>query len=114
MRSFCQALGLHPLVGFGMFAVDWMLFSAEAASLGATWAVSVPIAALLAITAVFIQRFSFKDSWGSAIGKSLLVGLLTAIPTALPSIITVGGGAVGAAKMLLPKGERNESVVGQS
>jgi hypothetical protein len=34
--EFCQMVGLHSFVGFGMFAVDWMLFSAESVSLGVT------------------------------------------------------------------------------
>ncbi len=106
LRPLCQLLGLHPLVGLGMFAVDWMLFGGEAATLGVSWVVSIAVAAVLTVAAVFIQRFAFADSWGAAAGKSLLVGLLTAIPTALPAIFSLVGGALGALKLLLP--ERKE------
>lgn len=92
--QFCQLVGLHPLVGFGMFAVDWMLFGPEAATLGVSWPVSVGIAAALTIPCVLIQRFGMREKWGLAIGKGLIVGVLTAIPTALPSsgVLLIGGG----------------------
>ncbi len=103
LRTFCQTYGLHPLVGFGMFAIDWMLFGEEAATLGVGWAISIPVALVLTIGCTLIQKYEYKDEWGAAIGKSLLIGLLTAIPTAIPSIVALGGGVIGTIKMLLPK-----------
>ena len=106
LRSVCQAVGLHPLVGFGFFAVDVMLFGEEAARAGIGWAASTPVAFVLGIAAVFIQRYSFHDEWCAAFGKALLVALLTAIPTALPgSIFSLTGGNIGATKILLPVSE---------
>ena len=99
MRA-CQLFGLHPLVGFGMFAVDWMLFGAEAITVGVAWPVSIPVGAALALPCVLIQRHSFNDSWGAAIGKGVLVGLLTATPTPLPSGVPLVGAVLGAAKLL--------------
>jgi hypothetical protein len=96
----CQLLGLHPLVGFGMFAVDWMLFAGEGATLGVTWPVSIGIAVALTIPCILIQRYGFKEKWGLAIGKGILVGVLTAIPTALPSVVALGGGALGTIALL--------------
>lgn len=32
-QEFSHMLGIHPLVGFGMFAIDWMLFGAEGITL---------------------------------------------------------------------------------
>lgn len=98
--QFCQMIGLHPLVGFGMFAVDAMLFSAESASLGATWPISITIASVLTIGCVLIQKKGLREPWGLAIGKGLIVGLLTAIPTSIPSIITVTGGVLGTVALL--------------
>ena len=104
LRSFCQAVGLHPLVGFGFCAIDVMLFGEEVATASIGWAASIPVAFVLGIAAVFIQRYSFNDEWGAAFGKALLVALLTAIPTALPgSIVSPTGGMIGTVKMLLPK-----------
>jgi len=95
-----NALGLHPLVGFGMFAVDWMLFPAEGVTLGASWPISIGVAAVLTIASILIQRYFFNEGWGLALGKGLIVGLLTAIPTALPSIVPLAGGAMGAVVLL--------------
>lgn len=93
--QFCQMVGLHPLVGFGMFAVDGMLFGGESLSMGATWPISIAVAAVLTIGCVLIQKYQMHEQWGLAIGKGLMVGLITAIPTSLPSIITVTGGVLG-------------------
>lgn len=91
----CKVLGLHPLVGFGMFAVDWMLFGGEIFSAGMLEIISIIIAVLLTIQCILIQKYSFGDIWGAAIGKGMIVGILTAIPTALPSVIPLGGGIIG-------------------
>lgn len=98
-------MGLHPLVGFGMFAIDWMLFFSEVATAGISMAITIPVAVILCIASVFIQKYSFKDEWGAAFGKGLLIGLLTAIPSPLPSIVAFVGGAVGTVKVLLPDKE---------
>ncbi len=90
-----RSLGLHPLVAFGMFACDWMLFGGEAGSAGIGLAITIPIALALMVPCILIQRYSFKDGWGTAIGKGLLVGVLTAIPMPIGSPVTLAGGVFG-------------------
>lgn len=90
-----RSLGLHPLVAFAMFACDWMLFGGEAGSLGVGLAVTIPVALALTIPCVLVQRYSFKDTWGAALGKGLLVGVLTAIPLPIGSPLTLAGGILG-------------------
>ncbi|MBN1582436.1 MAG: hypothetical protein JXA89_17140 [Anaerolineae bacterium] len=99
-KSHADMLGLHPLVGFGMFAVDWMLFGAESGTLAMSWPISIGVAAALTIPSILIQKYGFKDDWGLAVGKGLMVGVLTAIPTALPSIVPLAGGMMGAVALL--------------
>ena len=55
----------------------------------------MPVSVVFAIASVFIQRYGFKDDWGLAIGKSLLIGCLTAIPSPLPSAVSITGGILG-------------------
>ena len=98
--QFCQLAGLHPFVGIGMIAVDVMLFPGEGVSLGGTWPISIAIAAALTIPCVLIQKYGMKEEWGLAIGKGLMVGVLTAIPTPLPSIFTFIGTGLGAVALL--------------
>ncbi len=105
MKKFSQYFGLHPMVGFGMFAVDLMLFSFETATFEVGWLVSIPVGAALAIPSMLIQKYSYQDSWGAAIGKGLLIGVLTAIPTPLPAIVPFLGGVLGVVKMLGSGGE---------
>ncbi len=103
----CKMMGLHPLVGFGMFAVDSMLFTGEAGTLGASWVISIGIAIALTIPCTLIQRYGFKEGWGLAIGKGIMVGCLTAIPTALPSVVPVAGGLLGTVALLSSGGSKD-------
>jgi len=86
-----------------MFVIDWMLFSAEGSTLGASWVISIAVAIALTIPCVLIQRYGFKDEWGLAIGKGLLIGCVTAVPTALPSVVPLIGGGLGTAALLTNK-----------
>jgi hypothetical protein len=92
-----RQLGLHPLVAFAMVVVDVMLIAADLAT-AAT--VSVLVALVLTVPCVLLQRYAYKDEWGVAIGKGMVVGLLTAIPTPLPAIVTGVGGVAGTIGML--------------
>ena len=98
-----QLFGLHPFVGFGMFAVDWMMFGTNVFTIGLSFLVTIPVAIMLSIPCTLIQRFSFADDWGAAIGKGLMVGVLTAIPSPLPSVVPLVTGALGTAKVLKGK-----------
>jgi hypothetical protein len=96
MRKF----GIHPLVAVGLVAVDTMLFGADVTGVG--WIISCLVATVLMIPAILIQHFSYKDKWGIAIAKGIGVGVLTAIPTPLPAVITGSGGIMGLIGMLKP------------
>jgi len=100
MMRLSQTVGLHPLVGFGMFAVDLMLFGEETLTAGIGWPVAVAVAVALTIPCILIQHYAYKDDWGAAVGKGLLVGVLTAIPTPLPAVVPFLGGALGLVGML--------------
>ncbi len=88
-----RQLGLHPLVAFSMVVVDLML---TAADLFTAATLSIVVAIILTIPCILLQRYAYKDEWGVAIAKGMIVGILTAIPTPLPSIITGAGGIAGA------------------
>ena len=103
LKKLSQSFGLHPLVGFGMFAIDMMLFGAETLTFELSWPISVAVGAAFTIPSILIQRHSFKDSWGAAVGKGLLVGVLTGIPTPLPAIVPLLGGTLGTMQMLKGK-----------
>src|SRR5690606_31826183 len=87
-KAFAQRLGLHPLVGFGMFALDWLMFGSEFFSAGVGAAVTVPVGVALARPSIFIRRRACGDCWSAAIGKGFLVGALTAVPRPLASLLT--------------------------
>lgn len=113
LKKLSQSLGLHPLVGFGMFAVDMMLFDSEVLTFGLSWPVSIAIGAALTLPSVLIQKHSFGDDWGAATGKGLLIGVLTAIPTPLPAIIPLLGGALGTMQILNSKKDEPKVIEAQ-
>lgn len=107
LLQFCQMMGLHPLVGFGMFAIDWMLFTAEGGTFGASWGISIGVAIALTIPCILIQKRGFKDDWGLAIGKGMMIGVITAIPTALPAVVPLVGGALGTVVLMSNSGSKD-------
>ena len=93
-NSMLHKVGLHPLTAFAMILVDWMLFGSDVTGIG--WGISCLIAMALVVPCVLIQRFAYKDDWGLALAKGMIVGIITAIPTPLPAILTAAGGVAGA------------------
>jgi ABC-type sulfate transport system permease subunit len=81
-----------------MAAIDVMLFGAESTVIG--WAISIPVAAVFSIASALIQKHGFKDEWGLAIGKALLIGCLTAIPWPIGAVVPLVGGVLG---LMAPK-----------
>mgnify|MGYP001032687854 CR=1 FL=1 len=96
--QFCQFTGLHPLVAILMIALDYMLFASG--GLAISWPISIPIGIIATIICVLVQKNAMRDQWGLAIGKGLFVGLLTAIPSPLPSIFTLIGGGLGTVALI--------------
>ncbi len=105
IRKLSRFAGLHPIVGVGMIVVDWMLFGGETTSIGASWPVSLAVGIALVPPCILVQRYAFEDGWAGATGKSLLVGVITAVPTALPSIGTATLTALGIPGLLEERGE---------
>ena len=107
--SLLGLIGVHPAAAAGVIAVDLMLFGATAATAGVGWAASAPIGFALGVAIALIQsRGSPRDDPGLAIGKGILVGVLTAIPTPLPSVIVFGAGTAGAGAWIVARRKRRE------
>jgi len=102
--------GIHPLVAVVVVAVDAMLFAEEIVSLGAGWIISILVAIVLVIGSTLIQKKAFGDEWGLAIGKGILLGVLTAIPTPIPSSITLTSGVVGTLKIIQDRKQSKQTV----
>ena len=95
MNPLLQKFGLHPLVAFCFITVDWMLFAEDSVLGPVGWAISCIVAAVITVPCILLQYYTYKDSWPVAISKGLIIGVLTAIPTPLPSIITAASGVLG-------------------
>ncbi len=94
-RGFGQMFGVHPAMAGLTLIVDMMLFPADVASLGTDLPLSVAAGFVLAIITFLAQKKWYGDDAEAAFIKALILGFLTAIPTALPAVIYVPAGVVG-------------------
>ena len=101
IAGFCNILGLHPIVGFGMFAIDQLIFGMNMISMGFLIPVSIIIGILMTFAAILIQKSGTPDGWGMAIGKGIMVGIITAIPTSISSICLIPSAVLGTIGMLM-------------
>jgi hypothetical protein len=119
MPKFLQTFGIHPLAAFTLIIIDIMLFGNDAFLGPAGWTISSIIGTILVIPAYLLQRYAYKDTPPIALAKALLLGLITAIPTPLPSLFTGASGLLGLAgtlkthldakKQSLPASEKKSS-----
>ncbi|MCS7062676.1 MAG: hypothetical protein NZM04_01280 [Methylacidiphilales bacterium] len=100
MSRFLQLFGIHPLSAFALLTVDLMLFGNDTLLGPAGWLISSLVGLALTIPVFLLQRHAYHDSTPLALSKALLLGILTAIPTALPSTITGTSGLLGLAGTL--------------
>lgn len=103
-RGFGQAFALHPVLALTAIVTDCMVSAVDVASLG----VSAPFLWLIASLFVGVIVFMGQKKWAgddaeSAFIKALIVSFLTALPTPLPSFLTVPSGVVGLVQTLRRK-----------
>jgi hypothetical protein len=101
-----QMLGLHPTIAFSVVIVDVMLTALDITGVG--WSGSCLVAGGLGYACYLMQRNSYGDTHDAAVAKGIIVGVLTAIPTPLPSFLTASAGAVGGVGLLLGCGKKVE------
>lgn len=94
-RGFGQLFGLHPIPTVLTLAVNAMLFGGELATFGALVPLGFLVAIVLGIITYKAQKRLYADDDETALVKAMAVALLTAIPTGLPSCLTVPAGLVG-------------------
>jgi uncharacterized membrane protein YphA (DoxX/SURF4 family) len=103
-KELMKNIGLHPFAAFAFIAVDMMLFGSDIIVVG--WFISCIIGLMLIIPCTLIQKWAYHDSWSVAVSKGVILGILTAIPTPLPSFITgISGilGLIGNSRNILPE-----------
>jgi hypothetical protein len=103
-RGFAQIIGLHPLPAVITFAANGMLFAGEVGSKGILLPELLPaglvVACVIGVITYIAQKQMYGDTDSEALCKSLSLALLTAIPTGLPSLLTVPSAFVGFVRTL--------------
>lgn len=87
--------GLDPRVAFLTLIVDSMLFGGDVITGGVSIGFSVLVGVALGFVTYKAQRKWYGDDKESALLKSVILGLLTAIPAPLPAILSVPSGILG-------------------
>jgi hypothetical protein len=87
---------LHPASGLLILGVDWLFFAPEAMTGEFAAIITSPLAFVIVTGGVFlIQRKRNQDSFGGAMVKALLGGIVAAIPT------SIGGTILGTLVLIL-------------
>jgi hypothetical protein len=95
-RGIGQVFGIDPRIAFLTFVLDLMLFGVEGVSAFASVLfVSLPAGVALAYITYKAQMKWYGDDHDTALIKGCILGLLTAIPSPLPSIVYIPSGIVG-------------------
>ncbi len=102
-KGFGQLFGLDPRIAFVTFIVDLMLNAEEFATMGLLLPLSLLAAIVLGFIAYRAQMKWYGDDSESAMIKAVMLALLTAIPTALPSFLYGTAGLIGLAHALRRK-----------
>ena len=93
-RGLAQVFGLNIRAAILAVLVDLMLFGEDAVTFGTHMPLGICAAAALSFIVYKIQRQD-GDDHDSALIKSLIIGLLTAIPSPLTPLIAIPGGIIG-------------------
>ena len=101
--GFFQKFGIDVRAALLAIAVDFLVFSGSVASLGMLLPVAFGAACVLTFITYKIQRSWYGDDPDSAIIKAAILGLLTAIPVPIASIVAGPGGIIGLMHMLRRK-----------
>ena len=102
-KGFGQVFGLDPRIAFLTFVVDLMLNAGEFATMGLVLPVSLVAGIVLGFITYRAQMKWYGDDSESAMIKAVMLGLLTAIPTALPSFLYGTAGLIGLVHVLRRK-----------
>ena len=102
-KGFGQVFGLDPRIAFLTLIVDLMLNAGEFATMGLALPVSLLAGIVLGFIAYRGQMKWYGDDSESAMIKGVMLALLTAIPTALPSFLYGTAGLIGLAHALRRK-----------
>jgi len=95
VKGFAQMFGLDPRIAFLAFIVDMMLFSGDVLSGGGLVVFSVFAGAALGFITYKAQMRWYGDDKESALIKSVVLALLTAIPVPLHAILSIPSGILG-------------------
>ena len=85
---------IHPLAALATIVLDNLFTIPEIAG-PEVWIVSIPIIGGLGFAATtLVQHYLSKDSWGEAVAKGLVMGIIAGVPTSITGT-AVGGILLG-------------------
>jgi hypothetical protein len=94
-KGLAQMFGLDIRAAMLTGIVDLMVFGGDVVSGGALLPVGIAVAGVLSFIIYKMQRHWYGDDHESSLIKALAVGLLTAIPVPLPSLLAIPAGILG-------------------
>ncbi|TXI24144.1 MAG: hypothetical protein E6Q61_05425 [Nitrosomonas sp.] len=96
--SFANRYGIHPFIAFFTLCIDHMIFAGEAATFGMSLPLSLVVSSAVGYATYKGQQAWYGDSADSAKTKAIVLGILTFVPTPLPSYAYISLGFLGLLK----------------
>ena len=84
-----EILQLHPVIVWGMVAIDILLFAAELFTFGLSFFLTIIISFLFGIFTIYVQMMACGDEFPIALGKGIISAIIILAPTNLLTLMFI-------------------------
>ena len=84
-----EILNLHPVIVWGMVAIDILLFAAELFTFGLSFFLTIIISFLFGIFTIYVQMMACGDEFPIALGKGIISAIIILAPTNLLTLMFI-------------------------
>ena len=84
-----EILNLHPVIVWGMVAIDILLFAAELFTFGLSFFLTIIISFLFGIFTIYVQMMACGDEFSIALGKGIISAIIILAPTNLLTLMFI-------------------------
>lgn len=84
-----EILQLHPVIVWGMVAIDILLFAAELFTFGLSYFLTIIISFLFGVFTIYVQMMACGDPFPIALGKGIISAIIILAPTNLLTLMYI-------------------------
>ena len=84
-----EILNLHPVIVYGIVAIDLLLFAAELFTFGLSFFLTIIISFLFGIFTIYVQMMACGDEFPIALSKGIISAIIILVPTNLLTLMFI-------------------------